>query len=209
MKMIRTASFATVSAAALLTLAACGNNETKVEKAPADAMPADSAAMAPVTTDPMVGGVAMSPADNIVTNAAKAPNLTTLVAAVQAADLATTLQGPGPFTVFAPDNAAFDKIPEATRTALMQPDMKADLTKILTYHVVAGRLTAADIAAQAQANGGTATLKTVQGEELKVSAGPNDTWVITDAKGGKSTITQADVAQSNGMVHVVDTVLMP
>ena len=91
----------------------------------------------------------------------------------------------------------------------MQPDMKDDLTKILTYHVVAGRLTAADIAAQAQANGGTATLETVQGEDLTVAAGPNNTWVITDAKGGKSTITQADVAQSNGVVHVVDAVLMP
>ena len=146
---------------------------------------------------------------DIVDTAIAAGDFTTLVAAVQAAGLVETLQGPGPFTVFAPDNAAFDKIPEATRTALMQPAMKADLTKILTYHVVAGRLTAADIASQAQANGGTATLETVQGEELKVAAGPNDTWVITDAKGGKSTITQADVAQSNGVVHVVDAVLMP
>jgi len=148
-------------------------------------------------------------AKDIVDTAASAGSFNTLVAAVQAAGLVETLQGPGPFTVFAPDNAAFDKIPEATRTALMQPAMKADLTKILTYHVVAGRLTAADIASQAQANGGTATLETVQGEELKVAAGPNDTWVITDAKGGKSTITQADVAQSNGVVHVVDAVLMP
>ena len=209
MKMIRTASFATVSAAALLTLAACGNNETKVEKAPADAMPAESAAMAPVTTDPMVGGVAMSPADNIVTNAAKAPNLTTLVAAVQAADLATTLQGPGPFTVFAPDNAAFEKIPAATRTSLMEPAQKAALTKILTYHVVPGRLTAADIAAEAQKGGGTATLTTVQGEKLMVKDAGGGQWRITDAKGGTSTITQADVGQSNGVVHVIDTVLMP
>lgn len=151
----------------------------------------------------------MDPDQTIVANASKASNLSTLVAAVQAAGLVDTLNGAGPFTVFAPDNAAFDKIPEATRTALMQPAKKADLTKILTYHVVAGRLTAADIAAQAQAGGGTAKLKTVQGEELKVSAGPNNTWVITDAKGGKSTITQADVGQSNGVVHVVDTVLMP
>lgn len=87
--------------------------------------------------------------------------------------------------------------------------MKDDLAAILTYHVVAGRLTAADIAAQAQAAGGTATLTTVQGETLKVSAGPNNTWVITDSKGGTSTITQADVGQSNGIVHVIDTVLMP
>ena len=209
MKMIRTASFATVSAAALLTLAACGNNDNKVETAPADAMPAETAAMTPASTDPMVGGVAMSPADNIVTNAAKAPNLTTLVAAVQAADLATTLQGAGPFTVFAPDNAAFEKIPAATREGLMQPAQKAALTKILTYHVVPGRLTAADIAAEAQKGGGTATLTTVQGEKLTVKDAGGGKWQITDAKGGTSTITQADVGQSNGVVHVIDTVLMP
>ncbi|MNH48502.1 Immunogenic protein MPT70 precursor [compost metagenome] len=209
MKMIRTASLVTVSAAALLALAACGNNETKVEKAPADATPAESAAMAPVTTEPMVGGVAMNPADNIVTNAAKAPNLTTLVAAVQAAGLAATLQGPGPFTVFAPDNAAFEKIPAATREGLMKPAEKAALTKILTYHVVPGRLTAADIAAEAQKGGGTATLTTVQGEKLMVKDAGGGKWTITDAKGGVSTITQADVGQSNGVVHVIDTVLMP
>jgi len=209
MKMFRTASIATVSAAALLALAACGNNETKVEKAPTDATPAESAAMAPVTTEPMVGGVAMNPADNIVANASKAPNLTTLVAAVQAAGLATTLQGAGPFTVFAPDNAAFEKIPAATREGWMQPAQKAALTKVLTYHVVPGRLTAADIAAEAQKGGGTATLTTVQGEKLTIRDAGGGKWTITDAKGGTSTITQADVGQSNGVVHVVDTVLMP
>ena len=208
MKITRTAILATVSAAALLALAACGDN-TKVEKAPAEAMPAESAAMTPVTTEPMVGGVAMNPADNIVVNASKAPNLTTLVAAVQAAGLAATLQGAGPFTVFAPDNAAFEKIPAATREGWMQPAQKAALTKLLTYHVVPGRLTAADIAAQAQANGGTATLTTVQGEKLTVKDAGGGKWTITDAKGGTSTITQADVGQSNGVVHVIDTVLMP
>lgn len=208
MKITRTATLATVSAAALLALAACGNNETKVEKAPADAMPAEPAAMTPMTA-PMVGGVAMNPADNIVANASKAPNLTTLVAAVQAAGLATTLQGAGPFTVFAPDNAAFEKIPAATREGLMQPAQKAALTKILTYHVVPGRLTAADIAAEAQKGGGTATLTTVQGEKLTVKDAGGGKWTITDAKGGTSTITQADVGQSNGVVHVIDTVLMP
>ena len=209
MKMFRTASIATVSAAALLALAACGNNETKVEKAPTDATPAESAAMAPVTTEPMVGGVAMNPADNIVANASKAPNLTTLVAAVQAAGLATTLQGAGPFTVFAPDNAAFEKIPAATREGWMQPAQKAALTKVLTYHVVPGRLTAADIAAEAQKGSGTATLTTVQGEKLTIRDAGGGKWTITDAKGGTSTITQADVGQSNGVVHVIDTVLMP
>ena len=209
MKMTRTATLASVSIAALLALAACGNNETKVETAPADAMPAETAAMTPATTQPMVGGVAMNPADNIVVNAAKAPNLTTLVAAVQAAGLASTLEGPGPITVFAPDNAAFEKIPAATRTSLMEPAQKAALTKILTYHVVPGRLTAADIAAEAQKGGGSATLTTVQGEKLMVKDAGGGKWTITDSKGGTSTITQADVGQSNGVVHVIDTVLMP
>lgn len=203
MKLTRTTALAGVSLAAVLAVAACNK--------PAEAPPpaTDAAPMAPASTDPMVGGASMSPNDTIVTNAAKASNLTTLVSAVTAAGLGDTLSGTGPFTVFAPDNAAFEKVPAATRTALMAPAGKADLTKILTYHVVAGRLTAADIAAQATANGGTATLKTVQGEDLKVTAGPNGAWVITDAKGGKSTITQADVMQSNGVVHVIDTVLMP
>ena len=203
MTMTRPTVLAGVSLAALLALAACNNNEAP---APATA-PAD--AMAAAAAEPMVGGATMSPTDTIVANAAKASNLTTLVAAVQAAGLAETLSGPGPYTVFAPDNAAFQKLPSETVEGLMAPAAKADLTKILTYHVVPGRLTAADIAAQATANGGTANLTTVQGESLKVSAGANGTWVITDAKGGTSTITQADVAQSNGMVHVIDTVLMP
>ena len=206
MKPTRLATLATVSAAALLTLAACNSAE---DAAPVEAAATDASATAPASTDPMVGGAAMSPNETIVANAAKASNLTTLVSAVTAAGLGETLSGAGPFTVFAPDNAAFEKIPAATREALLAPAGKADLTKILTYHVVPGRLTAADIASQAQANGGTATLTTVQGAELKVSAGPNNTWVITDAKGGKSTISQADVMQSNGVVHVVDTVLMP
>ncbi|MBA4808585.1 fasciclin domain-containing protein [Brevundimonas sp.] len=205
---IRNLMLVAASGAALMALGACNNNETAPAESTAMA-PAEGAAMSPMTSETMVGGAAMSPNDTIVVNASKASNLSTLVAAVQAADLVETLQGPGPFTVFAPDNAAFEKIPEATRNGLMQPAMKDDLTKILTYHVVSGRLTAADIAAQAQANGGNATLQTVQGEELKVSAGPNNTWIITDAKGGTSTITQADVAQSNGVVHVIDTVLMP
>jgi len=203
MTMTRPTVLAGVSLAALLALAACNNNQAAApEAAPADAM-------APAAAEPMVGGATMSPTDTIVANAAKASNLTTLVSAVQAAGLAETLSGPGPYTVFAPDNAAFQKLPSETVEGLMAPAAKADLTKILTYHVVPGRLTAADIAAQATANGGTASLTTVQGESLKVSAGANGTWVITDAKGGTSTITQADVAQSNGMVHVIDTVLMP
>jgi len=195
-----------VSTAALLAVAACGQNDARKEPAPIEA-PAPSTA--PATTEPMVGGVAMNPSDNLVANASKAPNLTTLVSALQAAGLTERLQGPGPFTVFAPDNAAFEKIPAATREGWMQPAQKAALTKVLTYHVVPGRVTAADLAAQAQANGGTATLTTVQGEKLTAKDIGGGKWEITDTKGGKALITQADVAQSNGVAHVIDTVLMP
>ncbi|MCO8029366.1 fasciclin domain-containing protein [Brevundimonas diminuta] len=202
----RTAALAAVSSFALLALAACGQNEAKQEPAPVEVAPPP---MTSAATEPMAGGAAMNPSDNLVANASKAPNLTTLVSAIQAAGLAERLQGPGPFTVFAPDNAAFEKIPAATREGLMQPAQKAALTKILTYHVVPGRLTAADLAAQAQANGGTATLTTVQGEKLTAKDMGGGKWELTDAKGGKAMVTQADMAQSNGMVHVIDTVLMP
>lgn len=205
MTLARTTALA-LSSVALLAVAACGQNEKKKEPAPVEMAPPP---MTPATTEPMVGGVAMNPMDTIVANASKAPNLTTLVSAIQTAGLAERLQGPGPFTVFAPDNAAFDKIPAATREGLMQPAQKAELTKILTYHVVPGRLTAADLAAEAQKGGGTATLTTVQGEKLMAKDMGGGKWELTDAKGGKAMITQADVAQSNGMVHVIDTVLMP
>ena len=151
----------------------------------------------------------MSPNATIVANASKAANLTTLVSAVQAAGLAETLSATGPFTVFAPDNAAFEKIPAATRESLMTPAGKTALTKILTYHVVPGRLTAADLSAQAQANGGKAELTTVQGDTLTVTVNADGSVTVTDAKGGTSKVTQADVMQSNGVVHVIDTVVMP
>ena len=193
-----------VSAAALMGVAACNQAET-----PAPATPAESSMAPAATTDPVVGGAAMSPNDTIVTNAAKAANLTTLVSAVQAAGLAETLGGTGPFTVFAPDNAAFEKIPAATREGLMAPAGKSALTKILTYHVVPGRLTAADLASQATANGGKAQLTTVQGDTLTATVNPDGSVTLTDAKGGTSRVTQADVMQSNGVVHVIDTVVMP
>ena len=193
-----------VSAAALMGVAACNQAET-----PAPATPAEAPMAPATTTDPVVGGAAMSPNDTIVTNAAKASNLTTLVSAVQAAGLAETLGGTGPFTVFAPDNAAFEKIPAATREGLMAPAGKSALTKILTYHVVPGRLTAADLASQATANGGKAQLTTVQGDTLTASVNPDGSVTLTDAKGGMSRVTQADVMQSNGVVHVIDTVVMP
>jgi uncharacterized surface protein with fasciclin (FAS1) repeats len=201
----RITALATVSFAALLAVAACNKKE---EAAPAPAAPM-APSTAPVTTDPMVGGAPMSPNATIVANASKAANLTTLVSAVQAAGLADTLGATGPFTVFAPDNAAFEKIPAATREGLMAPAGKAALTKILTYHVVPGRLTAADLAAQAQANGGKVELTTVQGETLTANVNPDGSVTLTDAKGGTSRVTQADVMQSNGVVHVIDTVVMP
>ena len=205
MTLNRFAILGTVSAAAVLALSACNKPE---EAAPVPAEPA-AMAPAPMATDPVVGGASMSPNDTIVTNAAKAANLTTLVSAVQAADLAGTLSGPGPFTVFAPDNAAFEKVPAATREALMAPAGKADLTKILTYHVVPGRLTAADLATQAQANGGKVELTTVEGDTLTANVNPDGSVTLTDSKGGTSRVTQADVLQSNGVVHVIDTVVMP
>ncbi len=156
--------------------------------------------------DPMVGGAPMMANETIVANASKAPNLTTLVSLVKKAGLVETLSGPGPFTVFAPTNEAFDKIPSATLTAVGND--KATLTKILTYHVVAGKFDAAAIAAKIKAGGGKAVLKTVDGEDLTASMDGSN-LILTDAKGGKATVTTADVYQSNGVVHVIDSVLMP
>ena len=159
-------------------------------------------------TDPMVGGAAMSSTATIVTNASAAPNLTTLVAAVKAAGLVDTLSGPGPFTVFAPTNDAFAKLPAGTVDTLTQPDNKATLTKILTYHVVSGTYDAKKLMKEIKKHGGTFELKTVQGEPLTLSL-DGGMIKITDAKGGTAMVTTADVFQSNGVVHVIDTVLMP
>nr|WP_310539539.1 fasciclin domain-containing protein [Phenylobacterium sp.] len=156
----------------------------------------------------MVGGAAMYPSKNIVENAVNSKDHTTLVAAVKAAGLVETLSGSGPFTVFAPTNAAFAKLPAGTVETLVKPESKAALSNILTYHVVPGRLTAMDLTAQIKAGGGKAMLKTVQGGDLTVSA-MGDMVMLTDAKGGMSHVTIANVMQSNGVIHVVDTVLMP
>jgi uncharacterized surface protein with fasciclin (FAS1) repeats len=166
-------------------------------------------AVAAVQKFPMVGGAAMVPTKNIVENAVNSKDHTTLVAAVKAAGLVETLSSPGPFTVFAPTNAAFAKLPAGTVDTLVKPENKATLTKILTYHVVAGKLSAASIAANAKAHGGKATLTTVQGEPITIMKGPSGGWMIQDAKGGKAKITIADVNQSNGVIHVIDSVLMP
>ncbi|WP_285019744.1 fasciclin domain-containing protein [Novosphingobium sp. fls2-241-R2A-195] len=159
--------------------------------------------------NPMVGGAAMYSTKDIIDNAVNSRDHTTLVAAVKAAGLVDTLKGPGPFTVFAPTNAAFSKLPKGTVDSLLKPENKAMLTKVLTYHVVAGRMTAADIAANAKAHGGKAMLTTVEGENLTAWKDKTGAWWLTDAKGGKAKITIANVMQSNGVIHVVDTVLMP
>ncbi|MEO6802283.1 MAG: fasciclin domain-containing protein [Granulicella sp.] len=156
----------------------------------------------------MVGGAAMYPNKTVVANASTAPNLTTLVAAVKAAGLVETLSGPGPFTVFAPTNDAFAKLPAGTVDNLVKPENKETLTKILTYHVVAGKITSKDLMKMIKKGNGKATLKTVEGEDLTASMMGNQI-MLTDAKGGMSTITTADVIQSNGVAHVIDTVLMP
>ena len=159
-------------------------------------------------TNPMVGGATMYQTKNIVENAVNSKDHTTLVAAVKAADLVGTLQSPGPFTVFAPTNAAFDKLPAGTVDTLVKPENKAMLTSVLTYHVVSGTLDAKALMADIKAGGGKAELTTVNGEKLTVME-MGKTISITDAKGGVSHVTIADVRQSNGIIHVVDTVLHP
>lgn len=155
-----------------------------------------------------VGGAAMYATKNIVENAVNSKDHTTLVAAVKAAGLVETLQSAGPFTVFAPNNAAFDKLPAGTVTSLVQPENKATLTKILTYHVVAGKLDAKAIAQLIKEGNGTAVLKTVSGGTLQASMQGNK-LVLTDEKGGMSTVTIKNVYQSNGVIHVIDTVVLP
>lgn len=156
----------------------------------------------------MVGGAAMYPSKNIVENAVNSKDHTTLVAAVKAAGLVETLQSAGPFTVFAPTNAAFDKLPKGTVETLVKPENKKTLTGILTYHVVSGKLDSKELSALIKKGNGKAELKTVNGETLTVSMSGKKV-VLKDSKGGKSTVTIADVYQSNGVIHVIDTVVMP
>lgn len=156
----------------------------------------------------IVGGAPMFSTKNIIENAVNSHDHTTLVAAVKAAGLVETLQGAGPFTVFAPTNAAFAKLPKGTVESLVKPENKATLTKILTYHVVAGKWDAQAIAGMIRDGNGTAELKTVSGGILKASMKGNR-LVLTDEKGGMSTVTIKNVYQSNGVIHVVDTVVLP
>jgi len=156
-----------------------------------------------------VGGAPMYPSKNIIQNAVNSKDHTTLVAAVKAAGLVDTLSGPGPFTVFAPTNAAFAKLPAGTVDGLLKPENKATLTKVLTYHVVAGRMTAANLMKAVKEGEGEAKLKTVAGESIVVKqAGPGK-LTVTDSKGDVAMVTIADVLQSNGVIHVIDTVLLP
>ena len=156
----------------------------------------------------MVGGAPMYPNRTIVENAVNSRDHTTLVAAVKAAGLVETLSGPGPFTVFAPTNAAFSAVPSSTVSMLMMDENRAQLRQVLTYHVVPGRLTAADLMARVRAGGGRTTLTTAAGGTLTVSQ-MGDRLMITDGAGGMAHVTIGDVMQSNGVIHVVDGVLLP
>ena len=176
-----------------------------------------AAAMVPVAAhakgemkmEVMVGGQAMYPTKDIVDNAVNSADHTTLVAAVKAADLVATLKGPGPFTVFAPTNDAFENLPEGTVETLLKPENKATLTKVLTYHVVAGRLSSEALRKMIKANGGTAELKTVSGGKLWATLNGASNIVIKDEVGSWAHISTYDVNQSNGVIHVIDRVVMP
>jgi uncharacterized surface protein with fasciclin (FAS1) repeats len=156
----------------------------------------------------MVGGAAMYPSKDIVDNAINSKDHTTLVAAVKAAGLVDTLKGKGPFTVFAPTNAAFEKLPAGTVDMLLKPENKKKLAGVLTYHVVPGRLDTAVLMSKAKAMNGRVDLKTVEGHTLSVVWKDNALW-LQDGKGGTAAIAIADVYQSNGVIHVIDTVVMP
>lgn len=197
--MISFSPFAIAGAAALV-LSGCATMN--------DDMGGSSAMAASADAVPTVGGAPMYPTKNIVENAVNSADHTTLVAAVKAAGLVDTLSGPGPFTVFAPTNDAFAKLPAGTVETLVKPENKAMLTSILTYHVVPGRTTAADLMAAIRAGGGSARLTTVQGGTLTASM-MGDRIMLVDAKGGMAHVTQANVMQSNGVIHVTDSVSLP
>ena len=156
-----------------------------------------------------VGGAPMYPSKTIVENALHSKDHTTLVAAVKAAGLVDTLSGAGPFTVFAPTNAAFEKLPKDTVPMLLKPENKDKLTNVLTYHVVAGKLSANELAAKAKEMGGKIELKTVNGGVLTITGDGMGGWWTVDTKGDKAKITIADVNQSNGVIHVIDGVMLP
>jgi uncharacterized surface protein with fasciclin (FAS1) repeats len=159
--------------------------------------------------NPVVGGKQMYPTKNIIENAVHSADHTTLVAALKAAGLVETLEGPGPFTVFAPTNGAFDKLPTGTVDTLLKPENKAALTKVLTYHVVSGRISASDLLKKIKQSNGSAELTTVEGGKLWVTLHDGKHIMLKDEKGGTALVTIANVFQSNGVIHVIDTVVMP
>ena len=158
--------------------------------------------------NPMVGGQEMYPSKNIIQNAVNSADHTTLVAAVKAAGLVDTLEGAGPFTVFAPTNEAFNKLPAGTVDTLLKPENKPTLTKVLTYHVVAGRLGSHELMKKIKEGGGKAELTTVEGGKLWIMQDGKNI-MLKDEKGGTATVTISNVFQSNGVIHVIDTVVMP
>lgn len=192
-------------AGALAIGAGANAQDNPAQQAAPAAQPAPATAAKP---NPTVGGVAMVETKTIPESAAAAPNLTTLVGAIKAADLTTPLSGPGPFTVFAPTNDAFTRLPAGELATLMKPEYKATLAKILNYHVVAGALTYDQLKQQIAAGGGTAKLTTVEGSPLTVTSA-DGTLLLTDVNGNKSYIETPDVRQSNGIVHVVNGVVLP
>ena len=193
----------TAACAAVLVLSACAGGMRSSSPNTPNGMTASD-----TMGSKMVGGAPMFPSKDIIDNAVNSKDHTTLVAAVKAAGLVDTLKTPGPFTVFAPTNVAFSGLPAGTVDTLLKPENKPTLTKVLTYHVVPGRLDANALAGQIRAGGGSAKLKTASGGELTaMMMGSN--IVVRDAKGGVATVTTSDVYQSNGVIHVVDKVLLP
>lgn len=189
-------------------LSACAGGMHSMGDTPASAAPMASSASSMGTAPVMVGGAPMYATKDIIDNAVNSKDHTTLVAAVKAAGLVETLKGPGPFTVFAPTNAAFAALPAGTVDNLLKPANKPTLVKVLTYHVVPGRYDAAALMQMIKAGNGRATLKTANGETLTaMMRGPS--VVVMDQKGDVATVTTADVYQSNGVIHVVDKVLLP
>jgi len=204
------------AAALLLGLAACDTTGTQPAMmggtggmANSGAMPSASPMMAPMMAPVTVGGQAMLPSRDIIDNAVNSADHTTLVAAVKAAGLVETLKGPGPFTVFAPTNAAFAALPSGTVPTLLRPANKAQLTGVLTYHVVPGRLDFDALHRMAMQGGGRATLTTVNGQPLTVTMNGPHNILVSDAGGRTARITTYDVTQSNGVIQVIDTVLLP
>lgn len=200
--------FAATLLAALLFATSCEKKE-KVETGTEQSATTDTVVVATDSlATKMVGGAEMYPTKNIVENAVNSKDHTTLVAAVKAAGLVETLSGPGPFTVFAPTNEAFDMLPKDAVANLLKPENKKMLSNVLTYHVVSGNVSAADLAKQIKDGNGKATLTTVAGGTLTATEKDGKIY-LTDANGGEAMVTIADVNQSNGVIHVIDHVLMP